>query len=187
MLRFLLWYKCHRLFYICLYTTISLYKFCTQWGLSSLTSLSACNQVIIVWLKQPTCYCSYIGLEICLLKLPLSCLLNTTLITVLVWTFTCCEGSCIHWTCREHSTSTEPSLGDSETVVYTFLESIKCVLLMISIQPSLINIGPTCPPVVDVVLVYVAGSHTCQMYWSGRQHSCWEVLQTYSNRHNMWS
>ena len=77
---------------------------------------------------------------------------------------TCCEGSCIHWTSGEHSTSTEPSLGDSETVVYTFLQSIKCILLMISIQPALINIGSTCPPVVDMVLLCVAGSHPCQMY-----------------------
>ena len=145
-LRSLLWYKCHRLFYSCLHTTLfSLYKFCTQWGSSSLTSLSACNQVIIVWLKQPTCYCRIIDLEIRLLKLPLSCLLNTTLITVLVWTFTCCEGSCIHWTCREHSTSTEPSLVDSETVVSAFLQSIKCVLLIICIQSALVNVGPTVP------------------------------------------
>ena len=53
---------------------------------------------------------------------------------------TCCEGSCIHWTSGEHSTSTEPSLGDSETVVSAFLESINCVLLIISIQPAVINI-----------------------------------------------
>ena len=35
---------------------------------------------------------------------------------------------------------------------------MKCVLLTISIQPNLINIGPTCPPVVDVVLACVAGA-----------------------------
>ena len=51
------------------------------------------------------------------------CLHATILVTVLV--FTCCKGPCIHWASREHSTSTEPSLVDSETVVYTFLQSIK--------------------------------------------------------------
>ena len=54
-----------------------------------------------------------LNLEIHLLKSP-CCLL----ITVLIWIFTCCEGSCIHQASREHSTSTEPSLGDSKTVVY---------------------------------------------------------------------
>ena len=69
------------------------------------------------------------------------------LLTNITVFFTCCEGSCIHWVSREHSTSTEPSLGDSETVVYAFLQSIKYVLLMMSIQHALINIGPTCPPI----------------------------------------
>ena len=66
---------------------------------------------------------------------------NILIITVL---FTCCEGSCIHWASREHPSSTEPTLGDSETVANVFLQSIKYVLLTISIQPALINIGPTC-------------------------------------------
>ena len=91
---------------------------------------------------------------------------------------TCGEGSCIHWASREHSTSTEPSLGDSETVANVSLESINCVLLTISIQPALINKSPTRPPVVDVVLLCVAGSHPCQMYWGRREHSCWEIPRT---------
>jgi len=101
--------------------------------------------------------------------------------SILIWRFTCCEGSCIHWTSGEHSTSTEPSLVDSETVVYTFLQTIKCVPLMISIQPLLLNKDSTCPPVVDVVLLCVAGSHPCQM------HICWEVLWTYTVAGIFWS
>ena len=61
----------------------------------------------------------------------------------------------MHWASRQHSTSTEPRLGDSETVVYFFLQLIKYVILMISIQPALITIGPL---VVDVLLC-VAGSY----------------------------
>ena len=105
-------------------------------------------------------YCG-IDLEIHLLK---SLLLAKNYTHVLIFTCFEFEGACIHWASREHSTSTEPTLGDSETVVYAFLQSIKCVLLMISIQLALINIGPTRPPVVDVVLLCVAGGHPCQMY-----------------------
>ena len=85
---------------------------------------------------------------------------------------TCCEGLCIHWASTEYSTSTEPSLIDGEGVVYAFLESTKCVLLTICLQTALINVSPTCSPVVDVVLLCVAGSHPCQTYRGRRQHSC---------------
>ena len=62
----------------------------------------------------------------------------------------------MHWSSREYSTSTEPRLVDSETVVHVFLESINCVLLMTCVQPALINIGSTCSSV-----VYRYGTAVC--------------------------
>ena len=70
----------------------------------------------------------------------------------------------MHWSSREYSTSTEPRLVDSETVVHVFLESINCVLLMTCVQPALINIGSTCSSVVDMVLLCVAESHPGQVH-----------------------
>ena len=77
---------------------------------------------------------------------------------------TCCESPCIPWASSEYSTSTEPRLVDSETVVYAFLQSVKSVLLVICVQTALMNIATTSSPVVDMVLVCVAGSHPGQTY-----------------------
>ena len=75
--------------------------------------------------------------------------------------YTCCEGCYIHWASRENSTSTKFSLVDSESVIDAFLESIKCALLLIRTEPTLIKVGSTRPPVVDVILLCVAGRQPC--------------------------
>jgi len=100
--------------------------------------------------------------------------------TFITW-HTCCESVCIHWSSRELSASSKPSLVDSESVVHAFLEFIKCAFSMAGIHTALINIGPTRPPVVYVVLLCVTGSHPCQIHWGRRQHSCWEILGACSN------
>ena len=69
----------------------------------------------------------------------------------------------MHLASREHSMATE-SLVDKESIVYTFLQSLNYLLLMICVHPALINIATTSSPVVDVVFLCVAGSHPCQTY-----------------------
>ena len=78
--------------------------------------------------------------------------------------YTCCKCPCIHWASREYSTSTKSSLIDSETVVYVFMQSINCVLLVICVYPALMNIATTNPFVVDMVVLCVAGSYPSQTH-----------------------
>ena len=102
--------------------------------------------------------------------------------------YTCCEGCYIHWTSREHSAFTKPSLVDSKSIVYAFLESIEGILLLVRTESALVKISPTCSTVIDVILLCVAGRQPCQMYWGGRHHghcNIWWTCVVDSDKHHV--
>ena len=98
--------------------------------------------------------------------------------------YTCCAGCYIHRTSR--ASFTKPSLVDSESIVYAFLESIEGILLLICTESALIKIGPTCSSVIDAILLCVAGRQPRQIYWGGRQHghcNIWWTCVVDSDKH----